>query len=157
MIVLLPKLPAVCGSCGHRVPYERIAERCYRVLLDAYYHQRSADELRMLYKVAEYYRRNPRSEILKARDLELRDKLRRSVPLAEIKALPAPDPFVESDYSEDASKYLEHHIFKLEPRLRFVTEQFERTRYATDQVPCPKCGTGRMRLRSKDRDASPAG
>ena len=92
MIVGPPKLPAVCGSCGHRVAFERIAEQDYDVLLDAYYYPPFADELRMLNKVADFYRRNPACEgtirphamrVLDSRDPKVRKKLHRP-PLLEL-------------------------------------------------------------------------
>lgn len=159
MIVGPPKLPAVCGSCGHRMPFERITERCYDVLLDAYYHQQFGDELRMLNKVADFYRRNPASagaiqphamRVLHSPDPRVRKKLFENVPLAQIELPPPREPAVPSEHPDDREviEYLRSHSFKLEPRLQFVTEQVERTKRAVDQVSCPRCGTGRMRLLS---------
>jgi hypothetical protein len=159
MIVGPPKLPAVCGSCGHRVAFERITERCYGVLLDAYYFQHFSDELRMLNKVADFYRRNPSTEgtiqphamrVLHSRDPKVRKKLFENVPLAQIELPPASEPAVVSEHPDDREviEYLSRCSFKLEPRLQFVTEQVERTKRAVDQVSCPHCRTGRMRLLS---------
>lgn len=159
MIVGPPKLPAVCGSCGHQVPFERIAEQEYLVLLDAYYHVQFTEELRMLNKVAAFYRRNPSLEgaiqphamrVLHSRDPEVRKKLFENVPLAQI-ALPSPhEPKVETGHPDDQEviAYLRHHSFRLDRRMPAIAEQVERTKQAVDRVSCPHCGTGRMRLLS---------
>ena len=161
MIVGPPELPAVCGSCGNRVPFARITERCYRVLLDAYYHQQFADELRMLKKVADFYRRNPSSEgniephamrVVHSDDPKVRKKLFKNVSLAEIELPPASEPSIETRHpvDEEVIEYLRHNFFRLDRRMPAVAEQVERTRQAVDQVPCPRCGAGRMRLFASD-------
>jgi hypothetical protein len=166
MIVGPPELPAVCGSCGHRVPFERITERCYRVLLDACCHRRFADELRMLNKVADFYRRNPSSEgnikphairVLHSDDPKVRKKRFGNVPLAQIDLPPADEPPVERSHPDDQEviEYLRHNFFRLDRRMLWVAEQVERTRQAIDRVPCPRCGTGRMRLLTSG-DGGPA-
>jgi hypothetical protein len=159
MILGPPKLPAACGSCGHRLPFERIAEQFYGVLLEAYYFQHFSEELRMLNKVADFYRRNPSSEgaiqphamrVLQSRDPKVRKKLFENVPVAQIKLPPAREPPLEAQHPDDQEviEYLRHNSFNLGGRLQFVTEQVERTKGAVDQVSCPRCRAGRMRLLS---------
>jgi hypothetical protein len=147
------------------VPFDRIAEEDYGVLLDAYYYLHFADELRILNKVTDFYRRNPSLKgaiqphalrVLHSRDPEVRKKLFGSTPLSQIELPPVREPPIESRHPDDQEviEYLRHHSFNLEPRLQFLTEQMERTKRALDQVSCPWCGTGRLRLLSGDAAAT---
>jgi hypothetical protein len=70
-------------------------------MLDAHYHRQFADELRMLNKVADFYRRNPSSEgkvkphairVLHSNDSKVRKRLFENVPLAQIELPPADEP-----------------------------------------------------------------
>lgn len=51
--------PIACDSCEARFPVNALAEADQRSLYDQHYHQEFAEELRMLRKVQEYYRRHP--------------------------------------------------------------------------------------------------
>ena len=157
MIALPPELPAECDSCGQRTPFERIAERCYQVLLDAHYHAEFAQELRMLERVAAFYQRNPGAEgmiqphviqVLHSDDPTVRKKLSDGVPMAEIPLPPAAEAPIITPHPDDAvvTDYLRHNRFRLEGRTRFVREAFERTKRSVGQVRCPRCKVGTMRL-----------
>lgn len=154
-----PQLPAACDACGHRVPFERISERCYEVLLDAAYHEEWAREVHMLERVAAFYQRNSPARgqiqphamrVLRSDDPSVRQQMFRDVPLSQIGLPPAPEPgsLISEPHPDDAEviEYLRHNCFRLEGRLQFAREQMERSQRALDRVKCPRCHDGRMQL-----------
>src|SRR5262245_39716504 len=98
--------PVVCSSCGARFPVNGLTEEDYRALQDQHYFQEFAEELRMLRRVQEYYRRHPEAEgriksdfkrLLESDDPEVKERLRACVPFDQIELPPdiLPEGFVD--------------------------------------------------------------
>ena len=157
-MIYYPKFPAICDSCGHQVPFERIDDSVCSVLLDAHYYRYFVEELRMLNKMADFYRRNPHVDgkikphalrVISTHNGKVLEKLADDVPLSEIELPPEEQehPIAAGDPSDgEVIEYLRHNYFKLEPRLIFVTEGIERNKYAANKVSCSKCKNGHLQL-----------
>lgn len=85
------------------------------------------DELRMLHKVADFYRRNPAME--------------KKINTWDEPAVDKPHPD-----DEEVINYLRHNFFRLDQRMPAVAEALQKSLHRIRRVPCPQCRTGRLRL-----------
>jgi hypothetical protein len=103
--------PVVCGSCGTRLPVSSLTEDDYRALHDQHHYQGFAEELRMLLKVQEYYRRHPDAEgcikphfvrVLESDDPKVMERLCAGVPFDQIELPPEQLSATSADVGEDS-------------------------------------------------------
>src|SRR5262249_7413490 len=138
-------------------PVSGLTEDDCRALHGQHYYQRFAEELRMLRKVQEYYRRQPDSEgrikphfarLLESDDSEVKERLCAGVPFDEIELPPEPLPAASAGGEEDREfvDYLRHNHFSLSPRLEFVSQEVARLQGSVGAVACPQCRVGRLHV-----------
>lgn len=148
--------PVVCDSCGLTFPVSGLTKDDCRALQDQHYYQELAQELRMLRRVQEYYRRHPGSEgrirphfdrLLESDDPEVMDRLCAGVPFDQIELPPAslPAAWVEEE-DREIVQYLQHNSFSLGPRLESVSEGVARFQGSVGAVACPRCQVGRLHV-----------
>jgi hypothetical protein len=155
--------PVVCDSCGVHFPVNALTEDDYRALHDQHYYQGFAEELRMLLKVQEYYRRHPEAEgrikphfvrLLESDEPEVMERLYTGVPFDQTdlpsEQLPAAWVDVKDDW--EVVEYLHHHQFALNPRLEFVSQEVARLKGSVGAVRCPRCQEGRLHVPPEDWD-----
>lgn len=149
--------PIVCVSCGERVAVEQISEDDYQALIDMHYWQKFREELEMLLRVSDFYKRHPSAEgkikphfgrLFDSDDPEVIEQLRSGKPFDQIRLPPDLLPLPEESYTTDAEviDYLRHNTFSLGPRLNFVREQVNRLEGNLSPVACPSCRSGWFRL-----------
>ena len=107
---------------------ECFTEDDYGALQDQHYYAQFAEELRMLQKVNDYYRRHPEAE-------------RRPWYNSSSVTFPADDA--------EVVEYLKHHVFSLGPRRQFVCERLSYLRSSLRLVLCPSCKSGQLKLDAK--------
>jgi hypothetical protein len=160
--------PVVCDSCGARFPVNVLTENNCRALHDQHYYQGFAEELRMLRKVQEYYRRHPDAKgrikphfgrLLESEDPGVMERLCAGVPFDQIELPPEQLPAVSVSGEEDREvvEYLRHNDFSLGPRLAFVSQEVARLQGSVEAVSCPRCRVGRLHVRPEDWDEFTAG
>jgi hypothetical protein len=119
--------PVDCDSCGARFPVSGLTEDDCQALDDQHYYEGFAEELRILRKVQEYYRRHPDSEgrikanlarLLESDDPELMQRLWAGVPFDEIELPPPylPAAWAGGEEDREVVEYLRHNDFLLGPR-----------------------------------------
>lgn len=135
--------PVVCDSCGSRFSVKDLTEDDYGALDDQHYYQEFVEELRVLQKVKQFYRRHPEAEgrirphfqrLLESDDPEVID----TVAFAEDEA--------------EVVEYLRHNGFSLGPRMRFVSEEVARLEGSVGVVACPRCEMGRLQVPPENWD-----
>jgi hypothetical protein len=129
----------------------------YDALRDQHCYYSFAEELRMLEKVREFYRRYPEAEgrirthvtrIMESKDPRVVEKLWAHVPFDQIELPPEqlPVPPEVAAANAEVVEYLKHNDFALGPRLSFVSERAARLKGSVDRVACPSCAVGRLQL-----------
>ena len=98
------------------------------------------DELRMLMRVQNLYRRHPEIEVIaadifQARLFEKAEPNYNTVLLAKL---------ADSDF--EILEYLRDNAFTLLPRLKFVRQRVAELRERLKPVTCPICKSGKLRL-----------
>jgi hypothetical protein len=160
--------PVVCDSCGARFPVSVLTEDDCRTLHDQHYYQGFAEELRMLRKVQEYYRRHPDAEgrikphfarLLESDNPEAIERLCAGIPFDQIELPPEQLPVASVGGEEDREvvEYLLHNDFSLGPRLEFVSQEVARLQGSVRAVSCPWCRVGRLHVPPEDWDKFTAG
>jgi hypothetical protein len=152
--------PVLCGSCGARFPVKDLTEDDYRLLREQYYYHKFAEELKMLLKVQEYYRRHPEAEgqtktyidrLLESDDPEVIEKLCTGVPFDQIELPPEQPPVASADMSEYPSWCCMYPTTSaLGPRMSFVSQEVARLEDSVGAVPCPRCNVGRLYVPSEN-------
>lgn len=114
----------------------------YRMLQDQYYYDGFQDELRMLLRVQNLYRRHPEIEVIAADIFQARlfEKPEPSYNTALLASL------ADSDF--EILDYLRSHAFTLLPRLQFVRERAAELEPRIKPVGCPTCKSGKLQLDS---------
>jgi hypothetical protein len=155
--------PIVCNSCGARFPAKGLTEDDRRVMHDQHYYQKFAEELRMLRKVQEYYRRHPEAEgrikphfvrLLGSDDPEVRERMYAGVPFDQIE-LPVeqlPAAWVSGEEDQEVVEYLRRSHFSLGQRLEFVSKEVSRIQGSVGTVSCPQCQVGWLHVSPEDWD-----
>jgi hypothetical protein len=149
--------PIVCSSCGARFPVNGLAEDDSRALEDLHHSREFAEELRMLLKVKEFYRRHKEAEgrirphfmrVLESKDPGVRERLCAGVPFDQIDLPPEslPVAWVEREEDREVVEYLQDHEFALGRRLEFVSGELGRLKGSVRAVPCPRCQEGRLHI-----------
>lgn len=149
--------PVVCVSCDARIAIEQISEDEYQALIDVYYWQKFGEELRMLLRVGDFYKRHPNAEgkikphfasLFDSDDPEVIEQLCSGKPFDQIGLPPEPLPSPTESLVTDGEviEYLRHHAFSLGPRLKFVREKVGRLEGNLVPVSCPSCRSGWLRL-----------
>lgn len=159
--------PVVCGSCGARFAVSGLAEDDRRALHDEHASQGCAEELRMLRKVQECYRRHPDAEgrikphfarLLESDDPEVKERLGAGVPFGRIERPPEQLPAaVGGEEDWEVVEYLRHHSFSLGPRLEFVSHEVARLQGSAGAASCPQCQVGRLYVPPEHWDEFAAG
>lgn len=158
--------PVRCNSCGTRVPVEALTVDDRRALTDQHYCQVFEEELRMLVRVEDYYRRHPGVEgtikphfasLLESDDPEVVSRLCSGVPFDQI-LLPTvlPEPPVDGPEDAEIVDYLQHHHFELRPRMESAAESIAEFHGAVGTVPCvpcPRCRNGSLDVPTDEWDA----
>ena len=156
--------PVLCNSCGYCFPSSRFTEDERQALLDRHYLEEFTEELRMLQRVQDFYRRHPEADgtiksdfdrLLTSQDVEVQEQLFAGVPFNEI-APPSeelPAAFTETYDNAGVIEYLRHNSFSLGPRLAFVAGEVNRLEAAATPVQCPWCQAGTVRVPQDNRDA----
>ena len=132
--------PVVCGSCGARFHVSGLTEDDRRALHDQHDYQGFAEELRMLRRVQEYYRRHPDTEgrikphfarLLESDDPEVKERLLAGVPFDQIELPPEQlTAAVGGEEDWEVVEYLRHNSFSLRPRrlVHSLTNSASRSR-----------------------------
>ncbi|MEX2122245.1 MAG: hypothetical protein WD847_21880 [Pirellulales bacterium] len=153
--------PVVCDSCGSRFSVKDLTEDHYGALDDQHYYQEFAEELRMLLKVKQFYRRHPEAEgrirphfqrVLESDDPEVMESLCAGRPLDEIELPPEELPLALAEDEAEVVEYLRHNGFSLGPRMRFVSEEVARLAGCVRFVACPRCEMGRLHVPPENWD-----
>lgn len=151
--------PVVCSSCGARFPVSGLTEGVRHALQNQHFHQGFVEELRMLRKVQDFYRRNPDAEgrikphferLLESNDPEVMDRLWAGVPFDQIEPPLEHLPGVDGEADREVVEYLRHNTFSLGPRLEFVSQEVDRLQGSVGAVVCPQCRIGRLQVRPED-------
>ncbi|HZU38906.1 MAG TPA: hypothetical protein VFA18_23465, partial [Gemmataceae bacterium] len=132
-------------------------------LYNQHYYEVFSEELRMLLKVQQYFRRHPDAKgcitphfarVLASDEWEVREQLLAGVPFDEIELPPEQLPSTWRHTREDAEvlEYLHTNHFALEPRLKFVVEEVERLIRSERTARCSCCHDGLVRVAPEDWD-----
>lgn len=153
--------PIVCNSCGARFSVDSLTQDDIQSLDDQHSYEELSDELRMLRRVQEYYRRHPDAEgrikphvdrLLHSDDPGVREQFLAGVPFNEIELPPVqlPKTWLAGEEDLEVVEYLQCHSFSLGPRLEFVSDDVERLRESVGKVSCSQCPTGQLRVPAED-------
>jgi hypothetical protein len=154
--------PVLCDSCGLRFSPKQLSDDVCCALKDQHIHEEMSEELRMLYKVQDFYRRHPGMEgqikthhqrVLESSDPSVMEKLYSCVPFDEIELPPQSLPDFPAE-DQETVEYLKYHEFSLEPRMYFVSGRLAELRRNLQIPVCPACGVGRLRVDSWDEFAA---
>jgi hypothetical protein len=155
--------PVVCDSCNARFSVNDLTQDDGRALEDQHYYQHFAEELRMLLKVQDFYRRHPNAEglikshiarLLESSDPAVVERLCDGIPFGEIE-IPLDELSIGSDVTGEDSevvKHLRHNDFALAPRMEFVSQQIARLKALVRAVGCPRCQVGRLHVLPEEWD-----
>src|SRR5438270_9821823 len=132
--------PVICDSCKSSLRVDALSHLEYRMLQDQHYYDGFQDELRMLLRVQNLYRRHPEiqaiaADIFQARLFEKAEPSYNTVLLAKL---------ADSDF--EILDYLRNHAFTLLPRLQFVRERAAELGSRIKPVGCPICKSGKLQL-----------
>jgi hypothetical protein len=146
--------PVVCDSCGARFPIKDLTVNDCLAIQDQHVYQELAEELRMLLKVQDYYKRHPNAKgrikphfirLVDSNDPAVKKRFWDGVPFDEIELPPEVLSKSSVETSEDLQvvKFLRHHHFALAPRIEFVSQHVVRLKGSVRAVSCPRCQAGR--------------
>jgi hypothetical protein len=148
--------PVLCDTCGERFPAEQLSQDAILALHDRHLYEELAEELRMLHRIQDFYRRHPGMlgriqthyhRIVESNDPCVREKLAARVPIDDIELPPAPPlPAEVSTADMEIVEYLKHHDFSLGPRLAFVSQKVGELRNSLREPPCLACQTGHLQV-----------
>ena len=134
--------PITCDSCKSVLRVDALSDREYRLLQDRHYYDNFKDELTMLLRVQNLYRRHPEIESIAA-DTFLARLFGEAEPTYETALLAE---LADSDF--EILEYLRDHAFTLLPRIQFVSERLAQLGLAVQPVACPVCKSGKLQLDS---------
>ena len=134
--------PVICDSCKSSLRVDALSHLEYWMLQDQHYYDVFQDELRMLLRVQNLYRRHPEIEAIGADIFEARlfEKAEPSYNTALLARL------ADSDF--EILEYLRDNTFSLLPRLQFVRERMAGLGPRVGPVSCPICKVGKLQLDS---------
>ena len=112
----------------------------YRLLRNQHYYDLFKDELTMLRRVQNLYRRHPQIEATAADIFQARlfEKVEPSYNATLLSQL------ADSDF--EILQYLRDHAFALLPRIEFVTKRLAQLGPGIQPVACPVCKSGKLQL-----------
>jgi hypothetical protein len=119
---------------------DALSDDKYRLLQDQHYYNKFKDELRMLLRVQNLYRRHPEIETIAA-DAFLARLFGEAEPAYETALLAK---LADSDF--EILQYLRDHGFALRPRIQFVSKRLAQLGQAIPPVACPVCKSGKLQL-----------
>jgi hypothetical protein len=132
--------PVFCERCKSHLRVDVLSRGDYQSLQEQHYYFLFKDELSMLLRVQNLYRRHPAVEtiagdIFQARLFEKVEPTYNATLLSQL---------ADSDF--DILDYLRHHAFALLPRLKFVGERVAELGPRIRAVSCPICKVGKLQL-----------
>jgi hypothetical protein len=132
--------PVICGWCKSSLRMDALSQVEYWSLQAQHFYGRHQDELRMLLRVQNLYRRHPEIEsiagdIFQAHLFEEAESTYNTTLLEKL---------ADSDF--EVLEYLRSHGFALLPRLQFVRERMAHWEQYTEPVTCTVCKVGKLQL-----------
>jgi hypothetical protein len=112
----------------------------YQSLQDQHYYDCFKDELSMLLRVQNLYRRHPEVETI-AGDIFLARLFEEVEPTYNASLL---SQLADSDF--EILDYLRHHAFALGPRLQFLRKRLAQLGPRTEAISCAVCKAGKLKL-----------
>ncbi len=142
--------PVLCENCGRRFTVREIGDADCLTLLNAHSDRKLEEELRMLLKVKEYFDRTPGAE---EEHHQRRIDVLRFPPNRDGESRPESGKRNAPSLDDEVTEYLSNHFFKLEVRLKFVSEEISKREGSVRDVFCKLCETGRLTVPTEDWDA----
>lgn len=137
--------PIVCMACGTRFAIDDLTKADNDALRGQHYYDNFTEELHMLRRVHDYFRRFPSEEARyeKMEDDFLAIRFTSSIKhaLTSLRTRLFGERTIAPDDIE-VVEYLNHHHVKLEGRMQFVSEKVAQYESDAKSVACPHCQEG---------------